>query len=144
METSGVTELARGNSLPDSPSAWAWAATALACYLVVRFSLVYAANRRAGVLRPARRVWEDMRDRPSRERRQWSTFHYLAGRCVLLAGMLLLLPAALIPERSWRIAILAVGAPLVVAAVAYADHRTSYRRKVPISRQPRTGLPRAH
>ncbi|WP_329171418.1 hypothetical protein [Streptomyces sp. NBC_01477] len=128
MATLGMTELAHA-SMPDSPSGWAWAGAILACYLLVRFLLVYAANRRAGVERPAHQVWEDIRDSPRHARQRRTMSQFLAGRAVLVVGMALLIPVALIPAKSARLAILAVAVPVVVAAIAYADYRTSSRRK---------------
>lgn len=128
MDNLGVTEqLARART-PDSPSGWLWVGAVAVLYLLVRFLLAYAANRRAGVDRPAHRVWSDLRDRPPRDRRQGALARFLAGRAVILVGMLVLLPVAFIPAKGIRVAILAVAVPLVIAAVAYTDHRTSSRR----------------
>jgi hypothetical protein len=126
VDRPGVRELAHGRT-PTSPSEWLWIAAILAYYLLVRFLLAYAANRRAGADRPARKIWEDMRNRPAHEPRTRSVPRYLMGRAVLVAGMALFLPVALIPAKWIRVTILAVAAPLVVAAVACTDHRTRHR-----------------
>jgi hypothetical protein len=136
MDTLGATESVSSGRMPHGLAGWLWAAAIVAFYLLVRFLLAFAANRRAGADRPARQVWQDIRIRPPGERREGLLFRYLAGRAVLVVGMLLFLPVALIPAKWLRIAILAVVGPLVVAGVAYADHRTGSRRRVRGSGQP--------
>lgn len=126
MITFAATELARGR-VPHSLGGWALVAALLAYYLLIRFLLVYAAHRRAGVPDPAHRIWQDIRHPPADGRRRTMS-HFLAGRSVLLAGMLIMFPIALIPAKATRITILAIAFPVVVAAVAYADYRTSPRR----------------
>ncbi|WP_327292898.1 hypothetical protein [Streptomyces sp. NBC_01198] len=136
MEAMGATELAGSRGAPHGVTGWLWAAAIVAFYLLVRFLLAYAANRRAGAERPAHQVWTDARHRQPAERREGLLPRYLLGRAVLVVGMLLFLPVALIPAKWLRIAILAVAGPVVVAVVAYADHRTGSRRRARESEQP--------